>query len=438
MPRLIPLLSAALTVLRDVQGWHQNELAAALGCSPTLLSDYEAGRKTLKRERLEQFVAVMGLPPAAIDRAIAFVQEVRSLAVPEGGIAVRHPQAEAAVIRFKASAEAYARSVLSLGDEQRAAEERRKAPALWQRLERHSSSRRLLLVERSHEFRNWALCEFVCEISLKAAADSADQALELALLARRIAELAPGEKAWRHRLLAYALCHFANALRVGGQLPAADDAFAQAKALWEASGKDAPEILSGGRVLSLEASLRIDQRRLPEALELINRALPAALEGERKNLLLQLEHVLNLSGDFEGAIIVLQEISQLVSQKTEPRVFYGVQFNLTVNLVEAGRPEEAESFLRGLRELAARLGNGLDELRLRWLEGRVAAGLGRTEEALVSLAWVREEFTTRRIAYDAALATLDLAVLYLATGRISETRMFARRLVWVFEDHGVH
>src|ERR1700704_3875584 len=212
MPSKIPLLSAALTAIRNAQGWHQNDLAVALGCRPSLLSDYEAGRKTLRRERLEEIVAVMGLPPAAIDRALAFVQEIRSLGVPEGGTALGSAQAEAAVVRFTATAEAFARSVLTLGAEQRAEAERRRAPALWQRLERHVSPRRLLLVERSREFRNWALCELICELSLKAAADSADRALELARLTRRIAELAPGEKAWRQRLLAYALAHLANAL----------------------------------------------------------------------------------------------------------------------------------------------------------------------------------------------------------------------------------
>src|SRR3712207_4298868 len=49
-----PPLNAALTVLRNLLGWPQNELAAVLGCGPTLLSDYEAGRKPLSRERLDE------------------------------------------------------------------------------------------------------------------------------------------------------------------------------------------------------------------------------------------------------------------------------------------------------------------------------------------------------------------------------------------------
>jgi tetratricopeptide (TPR) repeat protein len=278
----------------------------------------------------------------------------------------------------------------------------------------------------------------VCELSLQAAADRADRALELAQLARRIAELAPGEKAWRQQLLAYALAHLAKALRVGGQLPAAEEVFAQASSLWDVSAKDVPGILSEARVLSLEASLRLDQRRLPAALALIDRALPSATESEKIQLLLKRADVLSLAGDFEAAIAALQFVAPLVSNQREPRLLWVLWFNLTDNLVQAGRPAEAEARLRDLRSLTARLGNGLDELRLRWLESRVAAGQGKTEDALAALAWVREELTDRHIAYDAALATLEISVLYLSTGRTSDTRTLARRLAWVFEDQGVH
>lgn len=119
-------------------------------------------------------------------------------------------------------------------------------------------------------------------------------------------------------------------------------------------------------------------------------------------------------------------------------MFFGLQFNLADNLLQAGRPEEAEALLPELRKLTAQLGNDLDSLRLRWLEGRMAAGLGRTEDALAALAWVKEELATRQIASDTALVTLEIAVLYLAAGRTSEVRTLARRLVWVFKDHGIH
>ncbi|HEX9940669.1 MAG TPA: helix-turn-helix transcriptional regulator, partial [Thermoanaerobaculia bacterium] len=189
-----PPLSTALTLLRTIQGWPQNELAAALGCGATLLCDYEAGRKLPSRERLEEAAAVLGLPPEAVDRALACVQSIRALSTPTGPAATANPRTEAAVARVTASAEAFARAIMALDAAREAEEERRRAQGLWLRLERHPPARRRRLVEGTREFRSWALCELVCEQSLKAAADRAERALELAALAVRIAELVPGEE----------------------------------------------------------------------------------------------------------------------------------------------------------------------------------------------------------------------------------------------------
>ena len=91
-----------------------------------------------------------------------------------------------------------------------------------------------------------------------------------------------------------------------------------------------------------------------------------------------------------------------------------------------------------LRELAVQLGNELDTIRLRWLDGRIAAALGLREKAMTTLSGVREDFGTRRIAYDAALASLELAALFLEEGRSREVRSLARQILWIFQAQGVH
>jgi hypothetical protein len=67
--------------------------------------------------------------------------------------------------------------------------------------------------------------------------------------------------------------------------------------------------------------------------------------------------------------------------------------------------------------VAARLGNDLDRVRLLWIEGRIFAGTGRPEEAVAALRQVRREFLDRGSAYDAALVTLELAIVLLEQGR---------------------
>jgi hypothetical protein len=48
---------------------------------------------------------------------------------------------------------------------------------------------------------------------------------------------------------------------------------------------------------------------------------------------------------------------------------------------------------------------------------------------------VRRYFNAHRIAYDAALASLELAVLYLEDGRTPEVK---RLMYWIFKGQGVH
>jgi tetratricopeptide (TPR) repeat protein len=433
----IPPLSTALAVLRTIQRRPQTEIADAIGCGPTLICDYEAARKPLSRERLDEIAVALGIPFEAVDLTLSFLKSFRSLTSPEGGATIRSRRAEV-VTQVTASAEVFARSLLALGPERRAEEDRRQARILWDRLKSQPSDQRRALVESTPELRSWALCELVCERSLEAAADKADRALDLAGLAVRIAELAPGEAAWRQRLQGYALAHLANARRVSGDLPAADAEFARARSSWEHGASSVSNLLSETRFFGLEASLRRNQRRLSEALELLDLALSSAEESERKNLLVNRANVLELLGDFEGAIDSLQESASLVSAEHEPRLLCVVQFNLANNLLQAGRLGEAEALLPELQELAGRLGNDLDSLRLRWLEGRVAASMGRRGEAVAALVWVQEEFASRRIAFDVALVSVELTVLYLEEGRSSEVRNLSRQLLWIFQAHGVH
>jgi len=77
-------------------------------------------------------------------------------------------------------------------------------------------------------------------------------------------------------------------------------------------------------------------------------------------------------------------------------------------------------------------------MRCLWLEGRVAAGLKRREEALPALEQVRRYFTSKQIAYDAALASLEVAVLYLEEGRTGEVQSLAEEMLWIFKAQGVH
>ncbi len=412
-PTPLPDLSIVLTFLRSGQGWSQARLGRAAGVSPNLINDYEGGRKTLHRARLERLLAAMGLPPEAVERTLATLEANRATTSgaawdPDDPAGPGRRRAEAVVARSARLAADFSRSLLSLlSREGEALQAREQAAPLWTRLRRHTAEERLGLVEGSLRFRSWALCERVAAESIAAAPNHPRQALELAELARRIAELAPGTESWSRRLQGYAWAHVGNARRVCNDLPGAEEAMTRAWKLWEAGGPEGEGILEAARLPWIDAGLRKAQRRFPEALKRIEEAL-ALDDGElRAQILLTKARILEILGDPERSTAVLMEAAPLINGQREPRLVMFLQFNLLVNLCRLGRTAEAESGLPELRLLAERLGEELDLVRMVWLEGKIAAGLGRIAEAYAAFQQVRREFTARELAYDGALVSLE-------------------------------
>jgi tetratricopeptide (TPR) repeat protein len=427
--KLLPRFAVALTCLRTALGWNQGELAAALGISSNLISDYERGHKPLTRKRLEQLTATLGLPRDAVEDALAWVDKVRVKAgtavypAEPGEANAERRRIEGAVLALAQATSEVGRPLLAhLSVEMRALAERQGAQGAWARLLRRPLAERRSLVRKSREYRSWALCELVCAESLKAAPHSAERALEHAELAVEIARLAPSEDLFRRRLLGYAEAHLANAHRVHGHLRDAAETFSRARALWKAGAPGDPGLLNEARVLGLEASLRVDQRRFAEALKLLEQGLAVDQTGEARFLLIVRARVLEQIGDYDGAIAALRQAAPLIDGRQEPRQLCVVRFNLLCNLCHLHRFGEAQDLLQEVRVLAERLGQSLDLLRTLWLEGRVATGLGRRQEAIAILEQVRREFTQRKISHDTELVSRELAVLYLEEERAAKAR----------------
>ncbi len=436
-------LNLTLTVLRSSLNWTQAELARAGGLPPNAVSDFERANRAFSAGKLEELAGVMGLPVEAVTQARAFVRSMRQHARSPGdpdedAQADRRHVEKVAVQAGNATAE-FARTLLNgLSEEGRALIFRQQARVLWRRLQRRPPSERRTLIEGAPEFRSWALCELICKESIKAAADNADRARELADLALLIADLTPGEASWRWRLQGYAWAHVGNARRVGGDLPGAEEAFSRAAELWKAGTPGDPGILDEAQVLSLEASLRISQGRLLDATELLGRALKIDSGPHRLNLLLQKARVMEWASDYEGSLETLRQASPLVSLEADTRLSWMLRLNSALNLCHLGRYEEAEALFPKIHALTFRLENELDTLRLHWLEGRIAAGQGRTERALMVFSQLQAEFAARGISYDSALVTLELSVLYLEKGRAREVKTLARQMAPIFQAQRVH
>ncbi len=332
-----------------------------------------------------------------------------------------------------------------LAHETVAARERSRGRELFEELMRHPAARQQLLVANSSRFRSRPLGEILLEQSHETGFSDPPHAAGLARLAVAIAGLLEeqgeeeGNDGLRAGLLARAWAQLGNALRISADHAGAEQAFAAAGSVLE-QGRVSP--LETARVLDLEASLKRDQRRFDEAACLMDRVIAIYRKLGQKALLgrslKQKSMICGESGDLEGEITLLRRALELLTPEGEPRTFLAARHNLISALCEAGRPRDAFALLFHTRPLYFKQGDRLNLLRLRWLEGTVALGLQRHEQAAVAFGEVREAFLDLGLDYDAALASLDLAEVYARQGRVSDVRRLADEMLEVFRSRNIH
>jgi transcriptional regulator with XRE-family HTH domain len=444
MPRTPPPpFGLTLTILRTAVGWTQKELSAATGLSRAVISEYETGTTELTRDRLEALAGVLGWRPGSVDRILLGLGLLPS--PPDAPLSLVEPDDEerriidlAAALAARDTAEALRAELVRELRQEKVQEARRAAETLWLRLKPLPGAERRQRILQEQEFQDPFLSERLCAESERAAASDARRARDLAELALLVAERVSGPPAWRSRLQGYAWAFIGNARRVASDLPAAEVAFDRAGVLWREGADADPGLLDEALFLDLKASLRRAQRRFREALELHDQALATAKPQEAGFILLNKANVQEDLEDYEGALTALNQAERLIDDQGEPRLAFALRFNRAVNLLHLDRLAEVEPQLAEAREMAVRLGNELDLLRVLWLEGRVAAGRGEQREATASLEQVRREFAAREMAYDFALVTLELAALYLAQERTDDVRTLTQQMVWIFKAQGVH
>jgi tetratricopeptide (TPR) repeat protein len=276
--------------------------------------------------------------------------------------------------------------------------------------------------------------ESCCEAAVEEGSQDLKQSVAWARLALAIAKWVPGPEGWCKRVRGYALAHWANLLKVRGDLKTAEVRLEEAKRLWLA-GSDPAGLLDPGRLFDLEGSLRRDQRRFAEALSLFDQAVPVSRFPERA--LINKGFTYEVMGEHERALAALREAVPHVERRGDPRLKNILRLNLGSNLVNAACYEEASALVEEVRRCPNGLGK-IDIARIPWLEGRILAGLGRRDEALRLLAQARESFVAEKMFYDVALALLEESALLLDEGRMEGVKPLTLELAKVFESKGVH
>ncbi|MEM7481740.1 MAG: hypothetical protein AAF481_11245 [Acidobacteriota bacterium] len=268
-------------------------------------------------------------------------------------------------------------------------------------------------------------------------------ALELLTAARRVAErIEPGHygPSLTHEMRVRTAAHQANGLRVLGELRGADALWPPIHAHLAEHPLDDAAIRA--ELASLEASLRQDQRRLDEAEALLLRAeaLYRKLEDRQgvAKVLVKRSTVSSLAGNFDATLEALAEAGAWLDSEVNSGLAWTVLHNRAICLCDLERFEEAERcLLRNQAQGDSGLGVAA-EVSHTWLAGRIAAGLGKTQEARELLGRTRNEYLRRRLPFRAATVSLDLAALLLAAGETFEVKRLAQQTARTFERQSVH
>ncbi|HYN22061.1 MAG TPA: tetratricopeptide repeat protein [Thermoanaerobaculia bacterium] len=288
---------------------------------------------------------------------------------------------------------------------------------------------------------SWGLCESLIARSQACRYRDPEQMVLLAQRAVAVAEgLDPMEygKELVADLRARAFAELANAHRVADDLDAAERMLRRA-ADWNARGTQDPLLLA--RIMRLAAAQRGAQRRFPEALALLDAVFTIyERHGDRSNAgraLISKGLYTGYSNDPETAIQLLYAGLAMVNPASDPALVLSAVHNLVNFLTDCGRFQEARRILRRSRRAYVSAGDRLNLIKLRWVEGKIAAGLGEHPRAVAALREARAEFESMNLSYHAALVSLDLTSILLETGKTGEARELVGQMIAIFRSRRI-
>lgn len=283
-------------------------------------------------------------------------------------------------------------------------------------------------------------CETLLEQSRDLRHQPADM-LRLATLAREASErIDPAERGPRETadLRARVWAELANAWRANDDLAQAEAAMIRALEL-RAEGTGSELLLA--RLADLSASLFCDQRRFDEAFQMLDtahalyQALGAAHDAGR--VLVMKGLYTGYTGNAEEGVQILSQGLAAIDRDRDPRLAFRTLHNILLFRVELGELAEAQRQLQRMRPLYDRYAGSHERVKLRSIEGKIAAGLGDLPQAEALFREVRRDLDAAGLGYQAAIISLDLAAVCLQLGKKAEVRRLVTGMVATFRSLGV-
>jgi tetratricopeptide (TPR) repeat protein len=299
---------------------------------------------------------------------------------------------------------------------------KRQIPELWEEHRRADrdfaalmalpAAERIAKVERSRRrFRGAHLAQLILEECASCFTIDPAHARHLAELARAVIQYS-ARISGVFELMTLATSYLANACRVEGRFRESDERYGQVHYLVSQYAVTDTEILA--RLADFEGSLRKDQRRFTQAEELLRRSITlyrvSDRTGEIPRILLNLGDLFYVQGLLQKAIQATQTALDQLQVEPQSRLYMMGRYNLTLQLADAGRPQEAAMLLAEDEALYRRFPEPWTQLRVLGVQGRIAAGLGHRERAIELLSEARDGFIRQGNGDEAAVEFLERAL----------------------------
>ncbi|HEY0783577.1 MAG TPA: tetratricopeptide repeat protein [Thermoanaerobaculia bacterium] len=314
--------------------------------------------------------------------------------------------------------------------------------AQWAALEELPPAEREARVRPDERVHTHGFYKRLLDASLWRGRSEPAEAVDIVKLAILVAELVEparvgGEPA-KIDLQAAAWAILGNARRLASDFAGARAALDEA---WRLNALGTREPLERAQLLSLEASWMISMGEFERAEALLEEAV--LLHRAAGNLHQQGRVLLKMGVAIgyvqpERGIAHIENALTLIDRATEPRLDLCAQHALAHCLSEAGRPQQALAVLDAARPLYKQFSDDHTQLRLHWLEGRIARQLGHSAEAVDIFRQMREEFRVRDLHHETLLVSIDLAEAYVAAGEPELAARLVAELVPIIVRWGLH
>jgi tetratricopeptide (TPR) repeat protein len=257
-----------------------------------------------------------------------------------------------------------------------------------------------------------------------------------ALDALNVAEGWTGEAHTDERAFGYAVV--GNHHRLAFDLGESEKWFQEATRLLPACQGEKSLVFA--QVNQLKVSLLWWQHRVGEAIKLINVVIPIIREHESAELLartLQLKGEIYLfSGYLRKAIPLFSAAIGLSGAIDDPYVVFSSHFNLTYLYTRMSKSLEASAQYEEVKKLWSTV--ELSPSHLAWLEGAVQSVNKQYDKAEAAYLEAREGFIAQGLGLYAALASLELALIYLEQGKLQEAYSTATSTIPAISRYGCH